>query len=618
MKLSIAFISDHASPLATIGGVDSGGQNVYVAEVARSLADLGYVVDIYTRSEDSTQDQVVDFAPGIRVIHVPAGPQRPVPKEQLYGYMDVFASEMVDFITEHQLSYTLVHAHFWLSAMVAMQLKKDLSLPFVVTFHALGAVRRIHQGNSDKFPKERIAIEKDAMWEAEMIIAECPNDMKDMINLYHAPGEKIEIVPCGYSPKDFYPVKMEEAKDVLGLDKNLRYILQLGRIVPRKGIDNVIEAFASVQQGIPDVRLLIVGGSPEDMQVNSEFDRLKKMCQKFQIENKVIFTGQQPRELLKYYYAASELFITTPWYEPFGITPLESMACGTPVIGADVGGIPFTIRKGVTGELIPPRQPEELANTIVRLITDKYTRKEMSRAAIDHVKTSFTWKSVARHISDLYVDILDRNAQKKSEQQLRDYFLQAAEVFRRSAQRLPATVAVVAEQITKVLSSGGKVLICGNGGSAAEAQHFAAELVGRFEIPERAGYPVMSLNTDTAVLTAWANDFGYESVFKRQVQAFGQSEDMLICLSTSGNSDNILLALEQANQQGMTTVNLLGRDGGLAAKIGDYNIIVPEESTARIQEVHLHLVHQLCGLVENRMQALVPKDRSVKVKKLTA
>src|SRR5690606_6836094 len=241
----------------------------------------------------------------------------------------------------------------------------------------------------------------------------------------------------------------------------------------------------------------------------------------------------------------------------------------------------------------------------------------MRKKAVQHVEDHFTWKIVGEQIADLYEQLIPKRIEQRELQHLKSYFQQASQAFLQAAESLPAHIVKVSNEICRVLTAGGKILVCGNGGSAAESQHFVAELVGRFEIPERPAYPVLSLNTDTSVLTAWANDFGYDTVFQRQVQALGQSGDMLICLSTSGNSSNIVQALKQANKQEMITINLLGKDGGEAARYADHNLIVPSSDTGRIQEIHLHLVHQLCWLVENQMEG--KRSESIKgIKKLTA
>ncbi|MDR0262453.1 MAG: glycosyltransferase [Sphingobacterium sp.] len=614
MKKKLAFISDHASPLATLGGKDSGGQNVYVAEVAKQLALMGYQVDIYTRAENQRQEQIVNWKPNIRVVHILAGPTKDLPKEELYDHMEEFSTNMIDFITHNQLNYHLVHAHFWLSGIVAMEIKKQLKIPFVITFHALGAVRRMHQGCSDKFPKIREKIEKDIIWAAERIIAECPNDLKDLIQHYQAPQDKIEIIPCGYNPTDFHPIDRTEAKGKLGLDPSFTYILQLGRMVRRKGIDNVIEAFSHAQHALPELRLLIVGGNFDSVDDLKEYEYLQHLCTELNIKDKVIFTGQKDRDKLKYFYAASELFITTPWYEPFGITPLESMACGTPVIGADVGGISFTVRHEETGTLVPPQQPQQLSSAIIELVSNDRKRLKFSVNALRHVK-SFTWKTVTESIARLYEQCLPKTSEKEAIYQIKQSFIGSSQTFERAAEVMAGGIARLSSKMVSVLRGKRKIMICGNGGSAAESQHFAAELVGRFAIQQRPGYPVISLNTDVSVMTAWANDFGYDTVFSRQVQALGQSGDMLICLSTSGNSANIINALKEANQSGIICANLLGQDGGEAAQYGEHNLIVPSDNTARIQEVQLHIIHQLCALVEQQMVAQTEGNERILVQK---
>src|ERR1700712_3703794 len=140
MKTKIAFISEHASPLATLGGVDSGGQNVYVAELAKHLVKQGYNVDVYTRWENEQQKKIINWLPGVRVIHVEAGPKACIAKEELLQYMPSFKDDMVKFIKKYDIKYKLIHANFFMSALVASLIKKELGIPYVVTFHALGHV----------------------------------------------------------------------------------------------------------------------------------------------------------------------------------------------------------------------------------------------------------------------------------------------------------------------------------------------------------------------------------------------------------------------------------------------------------------------------------------------
>lgn len=407
----IAFISEHASPLAHLGGVDTGGQNVYVAQLAKHLADEGHTVDIYTRRESADIDTVVEWLPNIRVVHIQAGPASILPKEELLPYMNEFEQRMEAFIIGQKLRYHLVHANFFMSGLVAHGIKKLLGIPFAITFHALGHIRRIHQKEEDKFPVERLKIEEMICREADHIIAECPQDRDDLIDHYHADPQKITVVPCGFSHAEFYPINKNVARKVLRIAPGEKILLQLGRMVPRKGIDNVIRSLAQLKQrGAENIKLLIVGGSKEDMKTSAcpEYRRLLTLAQELNVADQVSFVGRRTRDNLKFYYAAADVFITTPWYEPFGITPLEAMACGTPVIGANVGGIKYSVIDGVTGALVPPNDPLALATKVEEVITDDDKLRWYQQNALKHVNANFTWKRVAAQMEQVY-NIVSKN-----------------------------------------------------------------------------------------------------------------------------------------------------------------------------------------------------------------
>jgi D-inositol-3-phosphate glycosyltransferase len=410
MKRKIAFISEHASPLAVLGGVDSGGQNVYVAEICKSLAALGYIIDIFTR-KDAALPQVVNWLPGIRVIHVDAGPAREVPKESLLGYMGEFTDSMVRFIERNRLDYELVHANFFMSGLVASDIKKRLGIPYVITFHALGKIRMIHQKEKDAFPVARLDIEQMIVNDADYIIAECPQDKQDLIEHYNADPSRITIIPCGFSSDEFYPAPRMEARKRLGLKKDEVVLLQLGRIVPRKGIDNVIRAMRFLKD-IPKVRLLVVGGSDEipDFTRDAELRRLKEIAEQEGVSAAVEFVGRRSRQELRHYYQAADFFISTPWYEPFGITPLEAMACGTPVVGSDVGGIKYTVLHGQTGFLVPPHNPEQLANALLEGVSCPKKYQQLRENALKRVNENFTWTNVAKKAHRLYSRIASERA----------------------------------------------------------------------------------------------------------------------------------------------------------------------------------------------------------------
>jgi D-inositol-3-phosphate glycosyltransferase len=408
MRKRIAFISEHASPLAVLGGVDAGGQNVYVAELAKSLSKIDYEVDVFTRWEDPACDEIVNWMKNVRVIHVKAGPVTCISKEELLPLMAEFRKNMMEFIEREDLVYDLIHANFFMSALVAMELKEIMDIPYVVTYHALGKVRRIHQKEADKFPIERLEIEEETAASADRIIAECSQDREDLCTLYHVDASKLSIIPCGFCPSEFYPINQSYARNYLGLDQNEHIILQLGRMVPRKGVDNVIQALSLLQPSVRKTRLLVVGGESEipDPNLCAEIGRLQKIAEASGVGSSVSFIGRRNRNLLKYYYSAADIFVTTPWYEPFGITPLESMACGTPVIGANVGGIKYSVKNGETGYLIPPKDPKALASKIDHLLGNKTLLKKMQVNCLQRVHKLFTWKSIAESVAKVYEDVL--------------------------------------------------------------------------------------------------------------------------------------------------------------------------------------------------------------------
>ncbi len=414
MIRSIALISEHASPLAAAGGVDSGGQNIYVAQVASHLARLGYAVDVFTR-RDANLPEVVQWQPRVRVVHVPAGPAQYVRKEELLPWMDDFCRYVIGFARARG-GYLVSHANFFMSALAAMELKRALGIPFVVTFHALGRVRRLHQSEADQFPAQRTDIEEAAIAQADAIIAECPQDDEDLRRLYGADRRKLAVIPCGFDKAEFWPIARPFARRALGLDPKERILLNIGRLVPRKGVDTAIRALGRLaREHRIAARLLVVGGN-SDLPcpvLTPEIGRLREIAAAEGVAERVVFTGRRSREFLKLYYSAADVFVTTPWYEPFGITPLESMACGTPVAGADVGGIRYSVADGLTGHLVPPKDPQRLAARLARMCADPEHRRELGRNAIDRVHEQFTWSKVTRSIGALYQHVASGHAPER-------------------------------------------------------------------------------------------------------------------------------------------------------------------------------------------------------------
>ena len=598
----IALISEHASPFGVLGGVDSGGQNVYVGQLAKHLAKRGYEVDIFTRRDHPLLPQIAEWTQGVRLIHVPAGVAASIRKEDLLPFMPEFTDWMLKFC--QQQSYDLIHANFWMSGLVAAEIKRSLHIPFVITFHALGRVRRFHQGQNDEFPDERFVIEDRLAAEADCIIAECPQDLADLIQLYHADPQKITIIPCGFDPSEFWCLDKALARVALGMMPDDRIVLQLGRMVPRKGVDTAIQGFAQFcQQSAQPARLIVVGGELDDPdpRIQKEIGRLHAIADAAGVTDQIQFVGRKGREVLRYYYSAADVFITTPWYEPFGITPIEAMACGTPVIGANVGGIKFSVKDGETGYLVAPNDPGAIAHRLQHLYDHPNLLKTLSRQSVRRANDQFTWQKVADSVANLYETVLIHKTVGRSQTAfsvIDQGFNNILAALQESQRCLKTEILNVATALNQCFVRGGKVLICGNGGSAADAQHWAAELVGRFKVGDRPGLPAIALTADSAILTAWSNDVGFDQVFARQVEAFAQPHDLLIGISTSGRSRNLLRAFERAHEQEVQCIAILGGDGGELRQLANLAIVVPAIDPQHIQEVQIVVIHLLCELVE--------------------
>lgn len=402
---TIAIVSEHASPLGTVGGVDAGGQNVYVASIARQLARLGLRVDVFTRSDSSALPEVVDWLPGVRVMHVRAGPPIELPKEKLLPHMPAFLSAMEAFAGAQRLRYDVVHANFFMSGWVGLRFARGCRAALVTTFHALGRVRRLHQGADDGFSDARFDIEDELVRESDRIVAECPQDLRDMIEHYGADSSRVDIVPCGFDPDELQPVDRHAARARLGWPAGRFTVLQLGRMVPRKGVDNVIRSIAILKNRFGcNARLVVAGGDSSDPATNRtpELDRLARIARAEGVADRVDFIGRCERDCLRIVYGAADVFVTTPWYEPFGITPVEAMACARPVVGAAVGGIQDTVVDGRTGYLVAPNDPLALAERLARLETGAAEGVRMGRAGLERANRLYTWERVARALLDVY------------------------------------------------------------------------------------------------------------------------------------------------------------------------------------------------------------------------
>ena len=403
----VALFSEHASPTALLGGADAGGQNVYVDELSRNLACKGYAVDVFTRRTGAEDAEVVDWAPGVRVIHLQAGPLQPRPKDELWPYMPEFRDSFLRFMELEEARYNLIHGNFWMSGWVASELRQRLAIPAVQIFHAMGKTKRRHQKRVDTSPGDRIGVEMQVIRDVDRVIAQCPSERDELVKDYKADPEKVVIIPSAVNTKIFRPVERDEARQHIGLDAAGKVIVYVGRILPRKDVRNIVRALALLlrqDEDAPQITLLIVGGETQDADplATPEIGELQKLAAELGVADHVRFAGKHQANELRYFYSAGDVVVTTPWYEPFGLTPLEAMACARPVIGSAVGGITYTIKQDETGFLVPPRDPGALAARLRDLFDAPKLCRQMGLAARKRVEREFTWSIVAMRTAALY------------------------------------------------------------------------------------------------------------------------------------------------------------------------------------------------------------------------
>jgi D-inositol-3-phosphate glycosyltransferase len=410
--MNIAMLSYHTCPLATLGGKDTGGMNVYVRDLTRELGRLGLHVDVFTRSQDEHVPHVLhDLGFGNRVVHIPAGPEKPLPKKELAGYLPQFVEGIKTFAGDKGISYDIVHSHYWLSGLAAEELRNSQGLPFVHMFHTLGEMKnRIARAPEEREGDYRLDGERRVIDHADRIIASTLAEKAQLEWLYKADGKKITIIPPGVDTSHFYPIPKDEAKSYIGLPLNERMILFVGRIEPLKGVDTLIQAMAQLKlSGMTKrhpIHLAIIGGDPNASpeQMNTEMLRLQQMCHDLCMDRMVVFLGARSQDSLPYYYSAAEVVVMPSHYESFGMVALEAMACGTPVIASQVGGLAFLIQDSVTGYSIPDQDPKALAESLKKLLGDSSARAEMGKRAAEYAR-EYSWPFISAQIVEVYKEI---------------------------------------------------------------------------------------------------------------------------------------------------------------------------------------------------------------------
>jgi D-inositol-3-phosphate glycosyltransferase len=398
----VAMISYHTSPLARLGGSETGGMNVYVRQLSRELGQRGFLVDVFTRRQDASSPDVIEDGENVRVVHLEAGPRRPVDKARLHQHLDGFEENLVRFASQQGLTYDLLHSHYWLSGWVALRLQERWDLPHVTMFHTLGEVKNRARVTEHEAPL-RIRVEHRLARQADRIVCASQHEKHLLARLYDADPERIAVVPCGVDLDLFQPQDKETARRALGLPLagDERIILFVGRIEPLKGIDILINAAAQLGDE-SDFHVLIVGG---DRRSRRQVSHLQELASDLGIGERVCFLGAVDHEQLPLYYNAADICVVPSFYESFGLVALEAMACGTPVVASRVGGLTGTVRDGETGYLISWRCPEPFAERLELLLGNEPLRRRFGEAARDVVER-YRWANVAEAAVGLYRELL--------------------------------------------------------------------------------------------------------------------------------------------------------------------------------------------------------------------
>lgn len=392
--MRIALISEHASPLATLGGVDAGGQNAHVAALAGELAAQQHDVRVYTRRDDPGLPAYAD-ADGYRVVHVPAGPPTDVGKDELLPYMGEFAQLMAADWTAFRPD--VAHAHFWMSGLATVTASRSCAgdVPVVQTYHALGSVKRRHQRGADTSPQHRVAYERELGRTVDRVVAQCRDELDELM-LMGVPRSRATLVPSGVDTALFRPLGPAQPRG------ERRRILTVGRLVERKGYELLIRALPQV----PRAELVVVGGPPGvPLDDDPYARRLRTLADRLGVTDRVRLVGAVPHTELPTWYRSADVVATVPWYEPFGLTPLEAMACGVPVVAAAVGGLTDTVVDGVTGDLVPSHDPAALATALRRLLGDDMRRFSYAAAAVDRAARSYSWPRITQRLLSVYTSV---------------------------------------------------------------------------------------------------------------------------------------------------------------------------------------------------------------------
>jgi len=384
--------------------------NVYVRELSRELGRQGISVDVFTRSQDPTSPRLEEPWPRVRVVQVAAGPQAPYDRRGLFPFLPEFARGVRSFAESEGRRYDLLHSHYWLSGWVALELRKGWRVPVIQMFHTLGHLKKTVAANGGlSEARERTRVETEVMGLADRVVAATPADKSQMVEFYGADPARITVVLPGVDHDLFHPIPRAEARRYVGLANSSEHMLLfVGRLDPVKGLNVLFEALCLLLRELAPswqgrICLAVIGGDSAESAgaLREEADCLDDVKERYGLQEMVAFLGSRLQETLPYYYSAADVCVMPSLYESFGLVALEAMACGTPVVASRVGGLPYVVRDGETGLLVPDNDPAALAEKLRQLLTEPELRKRLGAQASE-VAREYSWQRVAAENLSLY------------------------------------------------------------------------------------------------------------------------------------------------------------------------------------------------------------------------
>jgi len=395
----LAIISYHTCPLSDEADAEIGGMNIYVLELSKALSRKGYQLDIFTRSQSEESPRVVEVNENLRVIHVPAGPQEPLSKREVEQYIPDFLTHFYEFVKKENLRYKIISCHYYLSGIIGVDIKKKFGIPFIITFHTLALMKNlVARSDDERESNERIETELRLVQEADQIISTGETDAQYIQYLYAGDPHKIAVLTPGVNLDLFKPTDKMEAKKKVGASLDAKMILFVGRIEPLKGVDVLLYALKILLETHPEKKVCvwIVGG---DISNNTEdwppeLKKLSEIREILKIRTSVKFVGRKEQKQLPPYYNAADLMVMPSHYESFGITAVEAMACGVPVITTDVTGVSNLIDKKHSILITSANNPIMLAERIAKLLCDEKEYAELSASVAKNVR-DLSWDNAA-------------------------------------------------------------------------------------------------------------------------------------------------------------------------------------------------------------------------------